>query len=314
MKPLIYCLIASGGVIISTHFREEQVKKYIIIITLASIFFSTFVFFPNLYNLVDIYKGRPSYDDFNIHFYRFSGFMGYPGPFGYWLVFVSLIVVQSFYRKEISFFKFTILYLFLILSIILTGSRGAIVIFALSTIFFTLMNMFFKRNLVFLIMFFLLSLSLLLILKREIQDIEAIKYLVKDVNNIMGSTFAYRFNEIVMVIENFEKGNFFGLGPNNAWFLDNGMPVETAYFFYGYKFGIFGLMFYFSLIFLNFLLFVFSEKHSFSKLFALWSLVILIIGPLSESITEEYKSFYMYFTLLGYCSGNISKNRKKIPM
>lgn len=311
VKPLIYFMIVLSGYILKHYLTDEKIKKYIFVLSFISILFSSLVFFPSFHNIVNMYKGKTLYE-YNVHFYRFSGFMGWPGPFSYWLVLTSLLVVNEFYEKKISFFYFLIFYLSIGISIVLTGARSGLIIFIISNILYMLINIKLKRNIFYLIsMVFFLIICYIFI--SYLKDSPAIMYLIKGFENIVESSFKQRLKELELTIENFKNGFILGSGPNNVWILNNlskVATVETAYFFYGYKFGIFGLTFYFLIIYLSLKLFVKSQNLSLTKVFSIWSLIILTIGPLSESITEEYKSFYMYFTMLGLCLRHTLEDRE----
>lgn len=91
--------------------------------------FSFLVFIPPLFPLVDLFKGRMSDDSVVFHFFRFSGFAGYPTDFGCSLVLGFLIALSQFRRNLIANKKFTLFFIVVILGIVGSASRAAILQF-----------------------------------------------------------------------------------------------------------------------------------------------------------------------------------------
>lgn len=321
-KPFLYCLFIYSGYLLSKRVSEEKIIKYSLVLSTLSIIFSSFVFFSELNFISDVFKGRTSKEEFNIHFYRFSGFMGYPGPFGYWLTFVYGLILSQILKNKtnIKINYYYLLLLISIVSIVLTGSKGAIFMFITLNVFFIVIvlvrNIYIPKlkQISFLIIFIFFSLlsayiiNFIHITDTDITKIHAIKYIFLYSDNLLESSFGHRYKELIITLKTIIDGFIFGKGPDNASISNIIGPVETAYFFYIYKFGVFGFLFYISLILLNIYILVKAKIFTFSWVFSLWSTIVLTVGPLSESITEEYKSFYIYFTLLGISYGFLQKN------
>jgi hypothetical protein len=261
-----------------------------------------------------------STDVYALQFYRFSGTLGYPSPFGYWLVFSSSIVLFSFYKKLISFRYFSLLYALIVAGIFLTGSRGAVVVYLLTTPFFFLLTINYKKTWYGISLILILFLPGLIYIAYIFSDLGAVTYLTEGfsfqngIESLRNTTFGQRIEELEILGNELISGRILGNGPANSFIQEAIGPVETVYFLYGFKFGVVGLGFYF-LIFASQVIILVDEmlrkRLTLPFIFAVWSVVILSIGALNESITEEYKSFYLYFLLFGLFLGYYYKNDSK---
>jgi hypothetical protein len=107
------------------YFDENALIKVILVYCILSIIFSLLVYFPFLHPLVNLFKGRLSDDILQFHFFRFSGFSGFPTDLG---ALLTLGICILLYVRRINLFskkKRLALLLFLVLGIIGSVSRGA---------------------------------------------------------------------------------------------------------------------------------------------------------------------------------------------
>lgn len=313
IKPLIYAFILLAGYTLSKHVGEKEVIKYVIIVTIITILFSSLVFIQPLHPFMDMFKGRPSTESFNVHFFRFSGTLGYPGIYGYWLVFSSLVTLLAYYKRQLSFQSFLIIYALIFGGILLTGSRGALIIYFLTTPFFLLLTINYKKTWLGILLIIILFLPAFIYMWFNLTESYSISYLRSGFEAIGESSFGHRMREIEMLFTSLKEGNLIGNGPNNIYIQEILGPVESVYFFYGYKFGLIGLSFYFLILLINIILFVremLKRNLSLVFIFSVWVIVTLSGGAISTSVTEEYKSFFIFFLLFGYVLGIYKKNKK----
>ena len=308
-KPIIYALIFVSGVLLSTRFTEDDVVHFIIFSGICSVAFSYLVFFPPAYSFIDIYKARQSVESNSFHFYRFSGTLGFPGGFGYWVVLVLQVALLQLYRQKITSFWFFLLYTFLLSGLVFSGSRGAFAVYLIVN-FVTIILLPSKK------ITWLMAVTLIggvtgfgmFLLVSEV-ELQAILHFQKVLENPTGGTFAHRASELERLFESISQGYVIGHGPNNKFIQNTYGPVESVYYFYGYKFGLIGLTYYFIWVgFVAYMLlkiFLSGRKVNFTFFFCLWAIVNMIVAGVSNSITEEYKSFFMFFLLLGYVSGKL---------
>lgn len=310
IKPIIYGVIIVAGCFLSEQYNDSKIVKCILVVAIISVLFSSLVFFKPLFFLVDMYKGRLSSEP--LHFFRFSGTMAYPGPFSYWLVLAIQAAFYAYQKKYIKGRSFLPICTILLWGFFMTGSRGGVIVFLLMNLLYVFIYWKKKRTLLsYCIMIFLLGI-LLLVLRDFIKDSKSIKYIITGINNPLESSFMHRVKELRYVHDAIMSGKIFGSGPNNIFIQNAFIAVETAYFYYGYKYGMIGLMFYGIIIFYAFFCFcrgVMQKKNNFAVVFFMWSLVCLTVGALNESVTEEYKSFYVFFLLYGIFAGVLTKSR-----
>jgi hypothetical protein len=302
-KPLIYGFIFISGMLISEYLDEEKIINYILASVVFLVVFSSLVFFPQTYPFLDLYKGRTSDAAYNFHFFRFSGSLGYPGGFGYWLVLGIQVTMLAYYKSMLSSKKFMLLYGLGLLGLVFSGARGAVIIFVLSSLLFFLSTPTKRKTFFFSILFILLLISFLAFLFSGQSDIQAIAHFQKLLENAGGGTFGHRASELERLFEALSDGRLLGAGPNNYFIKSTYGPVESAYYFYGYKFGLVGLLAYGFLIYtflvMGVKLFFYRFTLNLPFIVSCWALLNLVVAGVSNSITEEYKSFYMFFLLSG---------------
>ena len=303
LKPLLYSIIFISGYRLAKKFSELSIEKTVIYVGLGSVVFSTLVFFPALYSIADLYKGRVSGASYNLHFFRFSGTLGYPGGFGYWLVLPTLVLVSHYHRRLLPFSKFIVLFGFLLFGVVMTGSRGAAAIFFLTLSFYYISNLESTRNFVAVLVFIAcLAVSIFAIVNYS-ESYQSLGYLLSTFDTGSDGSFAHRLNELDRLKDSLLQGRVIGFGPNNYYLRQNYGPVESVYYYYGIKFGFIGLLYYFSLIltfgFVLLRCILRNRRDSFVFVFSVFALANLIVAGVSNAITEEYKSFYIFFMLSG---------------
>jgi hypothetical protein len=302
IKPLLYSLIILSGIAYGYKIKLENLSKFLITFAIVSIIFSSFVFLPysNVHEIINFFKGRTYSEDWSLtHYLRFSGFMGYPSVFSIWLCFVLLLVYSD---ENICLFQKLMYLVFIFLGILFSGGRSGLFIMIVSFLLYALMFDFSFRKLEIKKRFFYLFLSFIIFISfsfinllPRFKEVPAFSYLTMFFEKgIYDDSFSYRINELNLILTTFK---FLGYGPNNYFLYNYHGPVETLYFYYFYKFGIFGLAYIFTIISLVIFL-LFKGKSSINNAFAVWGLTSIILG-IGESIIDEYKSFYIFFFLLG---------------
>lgn len=120
----------------------ERISDWLIIYGYVSVIFSLLVFVEIAHPLVDLYKGRLSDDVVPFHFYRASGFSGYPTDFSVLLCLMGLIAYRRWKNGKYTprFFIATAFVLFLGLA--LSAARGGFLM-----LFFLLLFELYRLNL-----------------------------------------------------------------------------------------------------------------------------------------------------------------------
>jgi hypothetical protein len=301
-KPAIYSIFVISGFKLAKSVTEPTLYKCVILFGVLSVFFSALVLFPAFHPIADMYKGRVSSSSYNFHFFRFSGTMGYPGGYGVWLVLPILVSISLYVDKYICLQKFLITFSILLLGLVMSGSRAAIAVLLATVSLLLLARIKNRRNLQ-VISIFIVSLIAIGFLVFYLNDsYQSLYYLFSTIENGAGGSFNHRLGEISRLYAQIYSGELLGAGPNNAYLVNNFGPVESAYYYYGYKFGLIGLLIYFLIIaiFLQMSLLSYNSRNfGFVFIFSIFSIVSMGLGGISNSITEEYKSFYLFFTFFG---------------
>ena len=302
-KPLYFCLFFVIGRKAAETYSLESVARFIVILLLLGVLFSSLVYFQLSYPILDLYKGRTSDESNLYHFLRFSGFFGYPSMFGIYLILGMILTIS------VNFTKYKKLTLFLLfVGFVLTMSKTGFILFGLLVGYYLVMKGTIKD--------IILSASISFIIFLLISIYFFDEFLVvfnafSSIDGLLSSTFSHRFREIILSINILISENFDGFGPSNIYLKKNHGPVENVLFFYVFKFGYFGLIYYINLILFTAYKF-FSEKETPIKLLLLWCLLSLLIGSLAESITEEYKTLYFFPLLLGFFSNKRCKQKYQL--
>ena len=209
----------------------------------------------------------------------------------------------AYYKNILSKKLFLLLYVVGIFGLIFSGARGAVVIFILANLLFFMSTLKKRKTFFFSAFFVLLIMFFIAFLFSGQSDFQAIAHFQKLIENPDGGTFGHRASELERLFAGLMDGKLFGVGPNNYFIQSNYGPVESVYYFYGYKFGLVGLFAYSCVIYLFLMIgvkmFYYKFTLNLAYVFSCWALLNLVIAGVSNSITEEYKSFYMFFLLSG---------------
>lgn len=292
-KPFFFSFSFLLGVSLYKYYGLKFIEVFIYIMVF-NFFFSFTVFFSELNFLSDLFKGRMSDDSATFQFKRFSGFFGYPSMYGiYSLLSIYLLKLIDVRHKSI-------LYVLLSLGLLFSGSKAAIVV---ATFFILATNLY---------LFFVLLIPIIIFLLLNIginNDVLHETYIAyKNIDFTTGNfgSAGHRVNELYLLYDSLGKNFFFGNGPSNYWLLNNHGPVESLLFFYGYKFGFFGLLYYLSILFFSVYMLLTNNKF---RGFWLWVVIFLLAGIFSESIIDEYKVIILTPLLMGFFYGASLKSK-----
>lgn len=292
-KPLYFFVIFLCGKEASKIYKVASVCRLVATLLVIGVVFSFLVYFEFSYPLLDLFKGRTSDEGNLYHFFRFSGFFGYPSMFGIYLIFGMFLTINFDHSK---YKKLTLGLMFL--GFILTMSKTGFVLFLLISVYYLVKKGSFATILYSLSGVFMIGTIIILYYNEEFAIVFSA---FSSLDGLLASTFSHRFREIIEAVQILTSENFDGFGPSNLYLKMNHGPVENVIFFYVFKFGYFGLIYYLNLIFFTAYLFI-NEKNDSKKLVFFWCLLALLIGSLAESITEEYKTLYFFPLVLGYFS------------
>lgn len=304
-KPLYFCLFFIVGKKASEIYSLESVARFIVILLLFGVLFSSLVYFQFSYPILDLYKGRTSDEGNLYHFLRFSGFFGYPSMFGIYLILGMILTVCVDFTQ---YKKATLLLLFI--GFAFTMSKTGFVLFVLLVGYYLIMKGTVKDIILTISIFFIVFLVITIYF---FDDFLVVFNAFSSIDGLLSSTFSHRFREIILSINILTSENFDGFGPSNTYLKINHGPVENVLFFYVFKFGYFGLIYYINLISFTTYKF-FKESETPIKLVILWCLLSLLIGSLAESITEEYKTLYFFPLLLGFFSNKKGRQKRQLTM
>ena len=303
------------GYVISISINYEILLDYLNKLFNIQFISSLLILIPPLYFLIDIFKGRPSYEPFNFHFYRTSGTFIYPSDFSFVIGFFVFYFFYQYVFKRKNKLKLIISLILLFTSI----SRGAILSFGL---YFLLIPFLFKKNIfsfskyiypyyliltiiIFCILYFFNSTYLDYV-------IDSVTFIITGQGNIDSST-QHRFNELALGFNYANEYFPFGLGPNRSLLLTKIDVIESFYAYYLIKWGYLGvslmLLFYFLILRIVFFRYsYFKEKLNFPVAGLYFSFISITISFLlffgwSSAITERFKLMPFYFILCGFLIG-----------
>jgi hypothetical protein len=304
------------GYVISKSLNFEILISYLKKLFKIQIISSLLIFIPPLYFLLDIFKGRPSYEEFNFHFYRTSGTFIYPSDFSFVIGFFVFYFLYQFVFKN----KCKLSLLISLILVFSSISRGAILSYGL---FIPLIPLIFYKNIFsfskliypsYLILFFISFVSLLYF-NNEYLDyiVDSASYIITGEGSIDSST-SHRFNELTLAF-NYANDNFpFGLGPSRSLIYEKIDVIESFYAYYLIKWGYIGLSF--MLIFYFYILYIMFKRYNYFRgqsnfsvaglYFSFISLTIsfLLFFGWSSAITERFKLMPFYFILCGFLIGS----------
>ena len=270
-KPLVFFGLYHAGK--NIEFKETDWRKLFIF----SVFFSALVLLPFLHPLIEPWKASSRFGYRLVHFVRWSGTMGYPGMFGY------MVLFSIFYLKE----KGRVRYLPLLFGVLLmTFSRGSILMAILVLIMCEII--FYQRFKRLIVLSIVIGVFWMMILSYDLG------YLSEGLNNLSESSANHRLGELALIFHDKSYNFFVGRGPNNAWFAANHPVIENVYYYYISKFGFLGILGY-----TVFGLYIFRKAIVYRSEILLLSAVLWFVGSVNESISEEYKFFVFFFFFIG---------------
>lgn len=300
VKPILFCSLAVCGRIISKNLTLRDVTRFVIIVCVLQVIFSCLIFIPSLHDFVDLFKGRQSVNAFNTHFFRFSGSMGFPSLFGIW---IGLSIILTLFAPSP---RNKCLYVPILLAgLYFSQSRTGVILLLLScvAVYFAYIK---KRswdwrphNSQIISVFLLFLIIFIVYLTQDISDKFSVAF-----NNISSSSLHYR----IIQFDNFTKvfvENPLGIGSSSLYITANFGVIENAYFYYGVKYGVFGLAWFVLICLTTFSLSIRFYNLSRFSCFSIcvWLFVSVTLGSYSNAISLEYKSFVFFFLLLGILLG-----------
>lgn len=300
------------GYVISKSLNFESIISYLNKLFKIQIISSLLIFIPPLYFLLDIFKGRPSYQEFNFHFYRTSGTFIYPSDFSFIIGFFAFY----FFYKYVFENKYKLSLLISLVLILSSVSRGAILSYGLfipliPIIFYKNIFSFSKKIYPFYLVLFFISFVSLFFFNNEYLDyvVNSASYIFSGEGSIDSSTL-HRFNELTLAF-NYANDNFpFGLGPSRSLISEKIDVIESFYGYYLIKWGYLGLSF--MLIFYFYILCIMFKRYNYFRLqsnfsiaglyFSFISITVsfLLFFGWSSAITERFKLMPFYFILCGF--------------
>ena len=295
----------------------EQLKslmKFFIIACLIQIVFSAFVYFPALWGVADIYKGRMSDDSVVFHFFRWSGTYGYPSDFAFYLSFFiyyqyfKLVDAKKQFQSKDWLFVFV-----LFLALFLTLSRGGIgtviIMLGLSYLF----GRGRKSKAVNLTLVAIIVASVFAITSVSLSDEKNNMLKVEYLESMfegdeMDDSTSHRVKEMDIAVEFFEECFPFGCGSNRIGIKKRIAVLESLYGYHMAKWGAFGLVLYF--IFLFWIIDILKvtarnyERGSFESIFSYATLLLVVSIPIafgfSSAMSDRFKALPLYYLFVGY--------------
>lgn len=304
-KPLLYAALFVIGAQCQRATSSESIRRAIVAVAIISVAHSALVFVPVLYPFVDLWKGRPSTSVWNFHFQRFSGTLAYPDILGMWLVLALMLVFDDWVHRRGAQIGNALKAGTIATGLLLTGSRGALVVGVVSCGAYLLLSLraLGARRAAFISVCAAASGALvgLVVLNAELAAASYFRQGIAE--GASDGSLLHRLREFGLLVDAWQSGNILGSGPQNAYLASSFGPVESGIFYYAYKFGVVGVSF---LVVLLVLLAWFVKNRGSScvlgRPFGVWGIVSVVVGGVSMSITEEYKSFLIFFFLLGACA------------
>ena len=311
------------GYVFSTIINFEELISFLKKIFKIQVIFSLLIIIPFLYFFLDIFKGRPSYEEFNFHFFRTSGTFIYPSDFSFFIGFFLFyfIFIHIFYKKQL-------INIITSLTLIVTSvSRGAIsfFLFMLLIPFFFHKNFFSFSNRIIKISIFL---TLLLIFGLTVSDNNYVDYVILSFSNFLSgdfsqldSSFSHRIQELTLAVTYANEYFPFGLGPSRELIASKIDTIESFYAYYILKWGYLGLLFQLVLYYLITKI-IFDRYNNFRNnnnfqiaaiyfSFICITLSFIFFFGLSSAITERFKLMPFYFILSGFLIGfDLSKIKR----
>ncbi len=315
IRPFVYLLYLMIPLLYPI--SGEQLKSlmtFLIAVCLIQIVFSAFVYFPSLWGITDIYKGRMSNDPVFFHFFRWSGTYGYPSDFSFYL---SFFIYYQYFKlidaKNTFSIKDGLFVLVLFLAVFLTLSRGGIGTIIIMLGFCYLFGRGRKSKAVNITLISIMVASVFIITSisftDEKSDMLKIDYLESMFEgDEMDDSTSHRVVEMELAWEYFEKCFPFGCGSNRIELAKRISVIESLYGYHLSKWGAVGIILY-----LTFVMWIVAilrasarnyERGSFESIFSYATLILVISIPIvfgfSSAMSDRFKALPLYYLLVGY--------------
>jgi len=314
-RPFVYLLYLFIPLLYPVSGNQlKSLMKFFVIACLIQIVFSAFVYFPALWGISDIYKGRMSNDVVVFHFFRWSGTYGYPSDFAFYL---SFFIYYQYYKlvdaKKEFHLKDWLFVVVLFLALFLTLSRGGIGTVIIMLGFSYLLGRGKKSKAINITLITFVVASTFLITSISLSDQKSnvlkLEYLESmfDGDEMDGST-KHRFNEMDIALEYFEKCFPFGCGSNRIELKKRIEVIESLYGYHLTKWGAVGVVLY-----LTFLLWMINilrtsarsyERGSLESIFSAATLLLVISIPVvfgfSSAMSDRFKALPLHYLFVGY--------------
>lgn len=328
-RPIVYLVYLSIPLLYPL--SGEQLKalmKFFVVACVIQIVFSTFVYFPALWGIADLYKGRMSDDVVVFHFFRWSGTYGFPSDFAFYL---SFFIYYQYFKlidaKNEFQFKDWLFVGIVFLALILTLSRGGIgtVIIMLGLSYLLGRGKKSKAVNTTLILIIVASITLVTSISLTFEKSNMLK--LDYIESMFGgeekdSSTNHRVVEMELAVEYFEKCFPFGCGSNRIELKKRISVIESLYGYQLAKWGAIGLILYFVLLFWMVNILNASakthEKGSFESIFSYATLLLVLSIPVafgfSSAMSDRFKTLPLHYLFIGYVINlhAIKKRQQKI--
>lgn len=287
-----------------SYFNEVVLIKLILYYCMISVFFSLIVYIPSLHFIVDLFKGRLSNDVLQFHFFRFSGFSGFPTDLG---ALLTLGICILLYERSLNIFSNrnrAFLFVVFCLGILGSVSRGAMLHLAVVLLLYilgSLVKLFFTarihRYAFWGLVLLTISIPLLFTLLSFFGEHEIIKYASVDLSSPDASVL-HRFKEVNGAINVlFEKFFLFGEARDRPL----GLPVIEGYWTHWIlRYSWFGLII--ALVFGLFLAIIAKKSNLIiGRGISIWMYSFLLSEAFFSDVLFRFKGPLIYGFIFGIC-------------
>jgi hypothetical protein len=315
IRPIIYLIFLFVPIFyVLDERRFGELIGFLLWISIIQILFSVAVFFPSLWPITDLYKGKlsDSIGDYSIeHFFRFSGTLGFPSFFAFYLLFYMLYVILILRFGRHSGYKKIALISFVFITtigLLLTGSRAGIAAFLLM-LMMVVVFLLDKKIIASIAIIVVLVSGLIYLSYEHIQELESFKYIQMLIDEgVEDDSAEHRIKEANLMFSLMIKYFPFGFGANKDFFSKTIGPVESSHGYYMGKYGFLGLSLYLGYYaLLSYIALKVSriykenpEVKAFSYTYLIWSFVMVIIFGAVTSATEAFRGAFIFYTYSGY--------------
>jgi len=315
IRPIVYLIFLFVPIFYELDESQfGELMGFLLWISIIQIFFSVAVFFPSLWPITDLYKGKlsDSIGDYSIgHFFRFSGTLGFPSFFAFYLSFYILYVILALRFGRHPGYKKTALMSFVFISIVgllLTGSRAGIAALLLMLMLAIMFSLDKKTTASIAIIIVLVS-GLVYLSYETIQELESFKYIQMLIDEgVEDDSAEHRIEEANLMFSLMLKYFPFGFGANKDFFSKTIGPVESSHGYYMGKYGFLGLSLYLGYyVLLSYIALkvgrIYKENpevRAFAYTYLIWSFVMVVIFGVVTSATEAFRGAFIFYTYSGY--------------